>query len=79
MKALQTGLRIDTRRIEIQNHSAVEINGWKSLEISDYPGGYQSTKLFWKQLGPILITLAVLSPTIIGEKTFPMNLIQVND
>ena len=78
MKALQTGLRIDTRQIEIQIPSSEEINGWKKLDISVYPGGYQTARLFWRQSGPIIITLAILSSQIIEEKIFPMNLIQVN-
>ncbi len=79
MKALQTGLRIDTRLIEIQIPSGAEFNGWKKLGISVYPGGYQTANLFWRQSGSILITLAILSSQVIEEKTFPMNLIQVED
>jgi 4'-phosphopantetheinyl transferase len=79
MKALQTGLRIDTRQIEIQIPSGTEFNGWKKLNISVYPGGYQTVNLFWRQSGLIIITIAILSSQIIEEKTFPMNLIQVRD
>lgn len=79
MKALQTGLRIDTRQIEIQIPSGAESNGWKKLEISVYPGGYQSENLFWRQSGSIIITVAILSSQKIDEKTFPVNLIQIID
>jgi 4'-phosphopantetheinyl transferase len=79
MKALQTGLRIDTRQIEIQIPSGAEINGWKKLDISVYPGDYQTASLFWRQSGSIINTLAILSSQRIEEKIIPMNLIQVND
>jgi 4'-phosphopantetheinyl transferase len=79
MKALQTGLRIDTRQIEIRMPFTLEKKDWNSLEISNYPGGYQSAYVFWKRTESMIITLAVLSKTIIDEKTFPMNLIQVDD
>jgi len=78
MKALQTGLRLDTRQIEIHIPTFEENNGWNKLELSTYPGSFQSTKLFFKRIDPILITMAVFSSELIDDNNFPMNFIQVN-
>jgi phosphopantetheine--protein transferase-like protein len=61
LKALQTGLRYDTREIAIQCPSFIMKDEWEALPIIQSPEKQDSTRLFWRKLENYLITLAVIS------------------
>ncbi|MDO9086207.1 MAG: 4'-phosphopantetheinyl transferase superfamily protein [Anaerolineaceae bacterium] len=61
LKALQTGLRYDTREIAIHCPSFIYKDEWEAIEIIKSPEKQDSTRLFWRKLENYLITLAVIS------------------
>ena len=62
LKALRTGLRIDTREIAFQCPSLSTNDDWQPLEIIIAPVSLDSIQLFWRKLDKYLVTLAVISP-----------------
>lgn len=67
LKALQTGLRYDTREIAIQCPSFIMKDEWEALPIIKSPEKQDSTRLIWRKLENFLITLAVISNEEIFE------------
>jgi hypothetical protein len=61
LKALRTGLRIDTREIAFQCPSLIPNEQWQPLEILKAPLNLDSLQLFWKKLDNFLVTMAVIS------------------
>lgn len=59
LKAHQIGLRIDTRKMELQIPSVESGVDWCPLEILKCPTDMQPMMLFWKQMDQFLITMAI--------------------
>jgi 4'-phosphopantetheinyl transferase len=61
MKAMQTGLRIDTREIEFLCPALNLNDEWQPMVITQAPVDMKSIQLFWKKLDNFVITLAVIT------------------
>lgn len=59
VKALQIGLRIDTRQIAFKLPSLKSNEDWQSVEILQCPSEGKNLKLFWRKLNHSLVTLAI--------------------
>lgn len=59
LKALQMGLRIDTRQIALEIPNFSVSDDWQPLEIRICPSEGSHLQLFWKKLGQALLTLAI--------------------
>ena len=79
MKAMQTGLKIDTRQIEIEIEPGERINGWESLTLTKIPHDFNRGNLFWKQTGSIIITMAIMTSAQDNKNLLPMNIIEIID
>lgn len=59
LKVLRTGLRVDTRSVEVQLDTAVADSAWASLEVrsgsSTFPG-------YWRRFGSFLLTVVAAAP-----------------
>jgi|AutmiccommuBRH23_1029490.scaffolds.fasta_scaffold00009_191 4'-phosphopantetheinyl transferase len=75
MKAMQTGLRIDTREIAFQCPSLNLNDEWQPMVITHAPVDMKLIQLFWKKLDNFVITLAVISADE-PIKVSPENIIQ---
>ena len=62
LKALQTGLRVDTREIEILPDDSPVIDGWRGFGISAPKGWHWQGH--WRKLDNFVITIAVGGPTL---------------
>ena len=59
LKAHQSGLRLDTRYIELQCPEWTEKSEWQPIEISQYPSAMKSMALYWKTVNAFVITMAI--------------------
>lgn len=59
LKAHQTGLRLDTRHIELQCPVWMGKSEWQPIKILQYPATMHSMKLYWKYIHPFVITMAI--------------------
>lgn len=59
VKALQIGLRIDTRQIAFNLPSLSSPEGWQPVEILQCPAESKNLLLFWWKLNHALVTLAI--------------------
>ena len=59
VKALQIGLRIDTRQIALKPPPLSSHEEWKPLEILQCPPEGKNLKLFWRKSNHSLVTLAI--------------------
>ncbi|PKO08646.1 MAG: hypothetical protein CVU40_14410 [Chloroflexi bacterium HGW-Chloroflexi-2] len=59
VKALQIGLRIDTRQIALKPPPLSSPEEWKPLEILQCPPEGKNLKLFWRKSNHSLVTLAI--------------------
>ena len=59
VKALQIGLRIDTRQIALKLAPLTCHEDWQQIEILQCPSGVKNLKLFWRKLNHSLVTLAI--------------------
>jgi len=59
VKALQIGLRLDTRQIAFNLPSLKSNEDWQPIEILECPSEAKNLKLFWRKLNGALITLAI--------------------
>ncbi|MBW6473574.1 MAG: 4'-phosphopantetheinyl transferase superfamily protein [Anaerolineaceae bacterium] len=59
LKALQIGLRIDTRQIAFNLPSLATNVDWQPVEILKCPAEGNNLKLFWRKLNHSLVTLAI--------------------
>jgi phosphopantetheinyl transferase len=60
VKALQIGLRIDTRQMAFNLPSLATNVDWQPIEILQCPAEGKNLKLFWRKLNHDLITLAIM-------------------
>ena len=61
LKAMQTGLRIDTRQVEVAFIDLIINESWHPLQIVHCPSSAETQTLFWLFQPPYIITLAMLS------------------
>ena len=61
MKAMHTGLSIDTRQVEFGFFPVDHNITWQSLCVLHYPEKSNNADLYWQRQGEIIISLAVLS------------------
>ena len=61
LKALKTGLRIDTRKMIFEIPEIQLKESWSKLTILESPGGADNFQLFWKCHGGLIISLAIKS------------------
>jgi phosphopantetheinyl transferase len=59
VKALQIGLRVDTRQIAFNLPSLKFNEDWQPIEILECPAECKYLKLFWRKLNHSLVTLAI--------------------
>lgn len=64
LKALQTGLSMDTRQIAIGSFEATDKTGWQEIPILRSPSRMNCQAIFWRTLNSGLLTMAVLSDEI---------------
>ncbi len=64
LKALQTGLSLDTRKVEIDIESREIKQGWQVIPILQCPEPYLHQTVLWKPLNNQLMTIAILSNEI---------------
>lgn len=62
LKALQTGLRVDTREIKILADDSPAVAGWRRFGLSSSKGWYW--KGHWRILDNFVITIAVCGPAL---------------
>jgi 4'-phosphopantetheinyl transferase len=62
LKALRTGLRLDTRCVEVRSVGWDDVQGWSPLEIC-YAGG-QIFPTWWRQTGALLGTVTASPPPL---------------
>lgn len=60
LKALQTGLRIDTRQVEVGFEELSPSPKWQELKIKSCPSTAANQQLFWSYRAPYVITLCML-------------------
>lgn len=59
VKALQIGLRIDTRQFALDLQPLTSHADWQPIEIRKSPVEYKRINLFWRKLKNALVTLAI--------------------
>jgi len=59
LKALQLGLRVDTRQIALGCPSFQSRPGWQALEIIYHPAELNHLTLFWRRVDQTIITMAI--------------------
>ena len=59
VKALQIGLRIDTRQMAFKLPSLATNEDWQPVEILKCPVEGKNLKIFWRKLNHSLVTLAI--------------------
>ena len=64
LKALQTGLSMDTRQIAISSLEATNKMGWQEIPILRSPSRMKSQAIFWKTIQNGVLTVAILSDEI---------------
>ena len=74
VKALQIGLRIDTRQIALDPVSLTSNEDWQSIAILQSPSEVMNLKLFWRKFNHSLETLAIKLKN--REDDFPFEWIQ---
>lgn len=77
MKAMHTGLSIDTRQVEIGFFPYDHENVWQTLSVIQYPEKSNNAYLFWQRQGEKIITLAVLSQQDTQERLPLKNIIRI--
>jgi len=74
VKALQIGLRIDTRQIALKPLPLSSHEDWQPLEILQCPSEGKNLKLFWRKSNHSLVTLAIKLKNLVDD--FPSDWIQ---
>lgn len=70
LKALQTGLSIDTRQVQVDCGNLTLSEKWQSLTVERCASITSQQKLFWLCQPPYVITLAVLGETTASSPLF---------
>ncbi len=74
VKALQIGLRIDTRQIALDLDPLTSNEDWQPIAILKSPSEAKNLKLFWRKFNHSLVTLAIKLKN--REDDFPSDWIQ---
>lgn len=61
LKALQTGLHLDTRQVEVACENLTPPNDWQELSIKHCPSSAALQQLYWLCHSSYIVTLAMLS------------------
>ena len=77
MKAMHTGLSIDTRQVEFGFCPVDQEKVWQNLNVIHYPENSNNANLFWQRQGGKIITLAVLTQADKQESLTFQNIIQI--
>ena len=64
LKALQTGLSLDTRQVEIDPRPIEKKQEWQVLAVNRCPGSYKHQTVLFSQIENQLLTIAILSNKI---------------